>query len=126
MLRMTDLDTGKSVELAVEEILMECFREQIDRGRNPGNLKAFRRRLGHGIEKVIADAVDLSLQPPLSSELNQAFLLATALRIPVPEDALRRRSILLRFLRAHEPLTPLPSCEAATEQDVPTTVTRTQ
>jgi hypothetical protein len=109
MLRMTDLDSGKSVDLTVQDIFMECFREQIDRGLNPRNLEEFRGRLGHEIEEAIADAVDLSLQPPFTAEITQAYVLASALGIPIPKEALRRRLALTRFFRAHGQPWPLSS-----------------
>jgi hypothetical protein len=118
MLRITDLESGKSVDLALEDAIRGCFREQIDRGRNGRNHRAFLQRLEHGMEAAIRYAVDLSLEPPLSSEITRAFLLASALHIPIPEDAMLRRSAMLRFLRAHEPSAP-PSSDQPTDKPQP-------
>jgi hypothetical protein len=114
MLRITDLDSGKSVDLGVEDVLLGRFREQIDRGRNPKNLKAFRQRLESRIEVAITDAIDLNFQPPLPREINDAIMLASILDISIPKNALRRRSVLLRFLHDHKYSEP-PSSQATTE-----------
>jgi hypothetical protein len=118
MLRITDLESGKSVDLALEDVLTNCFREQIDLGQDRRKHEAFLQRLEHGMEAAIRYAVDLSLEPPLQSEITRAFLIVSALGIPMPEDAMLRRSAMLRFLRAHEPSAP-PSPDQPTDKPQP-------
>jgi hypothetical protein len=101
MLRVTDLESGKSIDITLPDVVAKCFREQLDRGRKPGNRKAFLRRLEHRIELAIGDSVDVSLQPPLQSEITEAGFIAMAHNVPFPKEGLRRRSILLKFLRPY-------------------------
>jgi hypothetical protein len=101
MIRMTDLESGKSIDITLRDVVAKCFREQMDRGRNPGNRKAFLRRLEHRIELAIGDAVDPSLQPPLQCEITEAGVIALVHNVSIPEEGFRRRSILLKFLRPY-------------------------
>jgi hypothetical protein len=101
MLRITDLESGKSIDIALPDVVAECFREQLDRGRKPGNHKAFLRRLEHRIELAIGDAVDVSLQPPLQCEITEAGVIALVHNVSIPAKGFRRRSSLLKFLRAY-------------------------
>jgi hypothetical protein len=101
MLRMTDLESGKSIDITLPDVVTKCFREQLDRGRKPRNREAFLRRLEHRIELAIGDAVDVSLQPPLPSEITEASVIALVHNVSIPEKGFRRRSILLKFLRPY-------------------------
>ena len=101
MLRMTDLESGKSIDITLPDVVAKCFREQLDRGRKPRNREAFLRRLEYRIELAIGDSVDVSLQPPLASEITEAGVIAMAHNVSIPEEGLRRRSILLKFLRPY-------------------------
>jgi hypothetical protein len=101
MLRMTDLESGKSIDITLPDVVANCFREQLDRGRNPGNRKAFLRRLEHRIELAIGDSVDVSLQPPLHCEITEASVIALVHNVSIPAKGFRRRSILLKFLRPY-------------------------
>jgi hypothetical protein len=101
MLRMTDLESGKSIDITLPDVVAKCFLEQLDRGRKPGNRKAFLRRLEYRIELAIGDSVDVSLQPPLHCEITEASVIALAHNVSIPEEGFRRRSILLKFLRPY-------------------------
>jgi hypothetical protein len=101
MLRMTDLESGKSIDITLPDVVTKCFREQLDRGRKPGNRKAFLRRLEYRIELAIGDSVDVSLQPPLHCEITEANVIALAHNVSIPEGGFRRRSVLLKFLRPY-------------------------
>ena len=101
MLRITDLESGKSIDITLPDVVANCFRDQLDRGRKPGNRKAFLRRLEHRIELAIGDAVDVSLQPPLHREITDASVIAMAHNVSIPEEGFRRRSVLLKFLRPY-------------------------
>jgi hypothetical protein len=101
MLRITDLDSGKSIDISLPDVVANCFRDQLDRGRKPGNRKAFLRRLEHRIELAIGDSVDVSLQPPLHCEITEASVIALAHNVSIPAKGFRRRSILLKFLRPY-------------------------
>jgi hypothetical protein len=101
MLRMTDLESGKSIDITLPDVVAKCFLEQLDRGRKPSNRKAFLRRLEHRIQLAIGDSVDVSLQPPLQCEITEAAVIAMLHNVPIPQEGLRRRSILLKFLRPY-------------------------
>jgi hypothetical protein len=101
MLRMTDLESGKSIDITLPDVVIKCFGEQMDRGRKPHNREAFLRRLEHRIELAIGDAVDVSLQPPLHCEITEASVIAMAHNVSIPEEGFRRRSVLLKFLRPY-------------------------
>jgi hypothetical protein len=99
VLRITDLESGKSVDLSVRELAAECLREQIDRGKKPKNLERFVERFAYHLELAIGDAVDPTLQPPLSNEVTLATYIAMMKNIPIPSICLRRRIELLKFLQ---------------------------
>lgn len=101
MLRMTDLESGKSIDITLPDVVAECFREQLDRGRKPRNREAFLQRLEHRIELAIGDSVDASLQPPLQCEITEASVIALVHNVSIPAKGFRRRSILLKFLRPY-------------------------
>jgi hypothetical protein len=101
MLRITDLESGKSIDITLPDVVAKCFQEQLDRGRKPGNRRAFLRRLEHRIELAIGDSVDVSLQPPLQCEITEASVIALVHKVSIPAKGFRRRSILLKFLRPY-------------------------
>lgn len=98
MLRLTDLATGRSVDLPVLGMTSECFVEQLEAGKKPKGLHAFIERLSYRVELAIADAVDASIEPPRASELISAVYLASDQNLSLPPECLRRRRAMVKFL----------------------------
>jgi hypothetical protein len=100
-LRLSDPDTGKSIDLAVPDSVLNCFREQIKRARTPKSLEAFRSRLECRIEPAIIEAVNLSIQPPLRHEITRAQVISMMQNVPLPTRTLHHRTTLLKFLQKY-------------------------
>ena len=67
------------------------------------NLRAFTRRFEYRIEAAVINAVDLSIQPPFPTEITQAAFISMTRNVPLPAEALRRRTALFKFLRENPP-----------------------
>jgi hypothetical protein len=99
MLRITDLASGLSVDIKVPDLAIDALRLQLFKGSNPRNLSRFRRRLAFYFERALGDALDASIQPPLSTDAKTALFVAKRVGVPLPYECLRSRKHLLRFLR---------------------------
>jgi hypothetical protein len=100
MIRIQDLESGLVVDVAVREIAIEGFCEQLRRGaRKPKNRAAFVKRLEYRIELALEDSLDFSLQPPRTREETRAVMTAMMRGDQIPEETFRRRTAVLKYLR---------------------------
>lgn len=99
-LRLVDDDLDLSLDLPSTPGISEAVGMQIERCLIAGGASGFALRLaGH-----LVDLLDVDLQPPSPQQMAIATLVARALRLSIPSEALRYRGSMSEFLDRYRPV----------------------
>ena len=99
-LRLVYDDLDLSLDLPSAPGMAEAIGMQIERCLVPGGASGFAWRLIGEITNML----DADLQPPSPQQMTVATLLAKALNISIPGEALRYRGCMTEFLDRYQPL----------------------
>jgi len=99
-LRLVYDDLDLSLDLPGVPAIAEAIGMQIQRCLVPGGASGFAWRLVGEITNML----DVDLQPPSPQQMTVATLIAKALNVSLPGEALRYRGCMAEFLDRYQPL----------------------
>lgn len=97
-LRIVDDDKEWQIDIPIDETTQEALLLQSLRSSEPAFRDRFLAQLCGQLQRMLAECLDIGLQPPTEKQVKFALAIAKELAIPIPSDVLRYRDAMGNFL----------------------------